>query len=88
MTAARVLEPAKPAPTLEALLELLPDLTTSAGPLATLDPPLTPAEIAYLIGEATPEQKREAMKQFGKRADASPDGELWTCGVPDEDDDP
>ena len=86
--AARVLEPARPPITFEALLELLPDLTTSAGPPATLDPPLTHAEIAYLMGEATPEEKREAMDQFGKRASASADREFWTCGVPDEDEDP
>jgi hypothetical protein len=35
---------------------------------------------------ATPEEAAEAQAQFEKRADASPDGELWTCGVPDEDD--
>jgi hypothetical protein len=46
------------------------------------------SEIAYLMGEATPEEKREAMEQFGKRANASPDREFWTCGVPDEDEDP
>ena len=86
--AARVLEPTRPPITLQALLELLPELTTSAGAPATLDPPLTYAEIAYLMGEATPEEKREAMDQFGKRANASPDREFWTCGVPDEDEDP
>lgn len=86
MTAARLLEPARPAPTLEVLLAVLPDLATSAGPPASLDPPLTSAEIAYLMGEATPDEAAEAQAQFAKRADASPDGEFWTCGVPDEDD--
>ncbi len=85
MTAARLLELASAARTLEALLAALPDLASSAGPPATLDPPLTPAEIAYLMGEATPDEAAEAQAQFAKRADASPDGEFWTCGVPDED---
>jgi uncharacterized protein (DUF1810 family) len=67
---------------------VMDETSFSASMEEPISPPLTPAEIAYLSGEATLEQKREAMKQFGKRADASPDGEFWTCGVPDEDDDP
>jgi hypothetical protein len=39
------------------------------------------------MGEATPEEAAEAQAQFDERADASPDGEFWTCGVPDDDDD-
>jgi len=65
---------------------VLPDLTTSAGPPSELEPPLSAAECKYLMGEATPEEAAEAQAQFDKRADASPDGEFWTCGVPDEDD--
>lgn len=63
----------------------LPDLTTSAGSPSVLDPPLSAAECKYLMGEATPEEADEAQAQFDKRADASPDGEFWTCGVPDDD---
>jgi hypothetical protein len=65
---------------------VLPDLTTSAGPPSELEPPLSAAECKYLMGEATPEEAAEAQAQFDERAGASPDGEFWTCGVPDEDD--
>ena len=51
-----------------------------------METPLSAAECKYLMGEATPEEAAEAQAQFDKRADASPDGEFWTCGVPDEDD--
>lgn len=93
MSAARALTAADRSPT--ALLDVeelrrqlalaLPDLTTSAGLPAVLDPPLSAAECKYLMGEATPEEADEAQAQFDKRADASPDGEFWTCGVPDDD---
>ena len=65
--------------------DLLPDLTTSAGLPAALNPPFGPAERKLLMGEATPEEAREARVLFGKRAEASPDGVFWTCGVPDDD---
>jgi hypothetical protein len=64
---------------------LLPDLTTSVGPPAALNPPFGSAERKLLVGEATPEEAREARVLFGKRAEASPNGVFWTCGVPDDD---
>jgi hypothetical protein len=82
--AARILD--EPERTLDDLLRVLPDLTTSAGPPEALDPPLSPVECKYLMGEATDEEAREAMSLFDRRAEASPDGEFWTCGVPDDDD--
>jgi hypothetical protein len=57
-----------------------------AGPPSELEPPLSAAVCKYLMGEATPEEAAEAQAQFDERAGASPDGEFWTCGVPDEDD--
>jgi hypothetical protein len=94
MTAARALtaEDRPPSALLDAeelrrqLALMLPDLTTSSGPPSKLEPPLSAAECKYLMGEATPEEAAEAQAQFDKRADTSPDGEFWTCGVPDEDD--
>lgn len=92
MTAARALTADNRSKPLDAeelrrqLALVLPDLTTSAGPPSELEPLLSAVECRYLMGEATPEEAAEAQAQFDRRADASPDGELWTCGVPDEDD--
>ena len=92
MSAARALAAARPVASEEdvealrcRLVRTLPDLTTSAGPPLTLDPPLTAAECKYLLGEATRTENREAHGQFSRRAAASPDREFWT-GFDDDDD--
>ncbi len=85
--AARILDAPlpPPAPASATLDDVLPDLTTSAGPPEALSPPLGPAERKVLMGEATPDEAREARLRFGARAEASADGVFWTCGVPDDD---
>jgi hypothetical protein len=64
--------------------ELPADLTTSAGPIETLVPPLSPLERRYLLGLATPDEVEQVLQSFDERAKASPDGVFW-CGFDDDD---